>query len=140
MTATGRVRHYSGGPWELAAGYCRAARIGDQIVVSGSTAMKHGELVGKDDPAAQARQILETIEDALTALGSSRDEVVRYRIYLTHIEDTEAVIPVLAEFFGNVHPCGTLVAVAALMTPEILVEIEADAIVGSAAPVPAIPR
>jgi enamine deaminase RidA (YjgF/YER057c/UK114 family) len=109
--------------------------VGDQVFVSGCTAMKDGEVSGKDDPAAQARQTLATISNALAGLGSSIDDVVRYRIYLTSIGDWEAVAPVMAEVFGNVHPAGTLVAVNALIHPDLLIEIEVDAIVGSASPV-----
>ena len=135
MSHPNRSRVYSGGPWERVVGYSRATRVGDQIFVSGSTAMKDGQLVGKDDPAAQARQTLETIESALIASGSSLGDVVRYRIYLTRIQDWEAVAPVFAEAFGDVHPAGTLVAVAALIHPDLLIEVEVDAIAGSAGPV-----
>jgi enamine deaminase RidA (YjgF/YER057c/UK114 family) len=135
MTKPNRTRFYSGGPWELTVGYSRATRAGDQIFVSGCTAMKNGQVAGKGDPAAQARQTLETIREALAGLGSSLYDVVRYRIYLTRIADWEAVAPVMAEAFGNVHPSGTLVAVTALIDPELLIEIEVDAIAGSAAPV-----
>jgi enamine deaminase RidA (YjgF/YER057c/UK114 family) len=130
-----RTRFYSGGPWELAVGYSRATRVGDHILVSGCTAMKDGEVVGKDDPAAQARQTLATVSKALAGLGSSIDDVVRYRIYLTRIGDWEAVTPIMADVFGNVHPAATLVAVSALIHPELLIEIEVDAIAGSASPV-----
>jgi enamine deaminase RidA (YjgF/YER057c/UK114 family) len=132
---TSRQRVYSGGPWEAIVGYCRATRVGDKIVVAGTTAMKDGELVGRGDPAAQARQALETISQALLQLNSSLDDIVRYRIYLTNIEHWAAIAPVMSETFGRIHPVNTLVAVAALIDPDMLVEIEADAIAGSAAPV-----
>jgi len=135
MARHARTRHYSGGPWELAVGYCRGTRIGDLVAIAGSTAMKDGALVGPDDAAAQTRQTLETIGEALTTLGSSFEDVYRYRIYVTRMSDVEAVSGVLSEYFGKVHPSGTLVCVAALMTPEILVEIEVDAMVDSASPV-----
>ena len=82
-------------------------------------------------PARHSRRLAKR----LSALGSGFDDVYRYRIYVTRMQDVEAVSSVLAEYFGKVHPSGTLVCVAALMTPEILVEIEVDAIAGSAAPV-----
>jgi enamine deaminase RidA (YjgF/YER057c/UK114 family) len=132
MSSKLRTRYYSGGPWELTVGYTRATRVDDQIFVSGCTAMKGGAVVGKDDAAAQARQTLETVSQALAGLHSSIDDVVRYRIYLTRIGDWEAVAPVMAEAFGNVHPAGTLVAVSALIHPDLLIEIEVDAIAGSA--------
>src|SRR5680860_688943 len=111
MTSGQRQRFYSGGPWEQAVGYSRATRVGDQIYISGCTAMKDGGLVGKGDPAAQARQTILTIEGALVGLGSSLSDVVRYRVYLTRIADWEAVAPVLATAFGDVHPANTLLAV-----------------------------
>ncbi|CAN5790160.1 RidA family protein [soil metagenome] len=135
MTSQPRSRFYSGGPWELTVGYSRATRVGDQVFVSGCTSMKNGQVVGTSDSAAQARQTLETIAEALIGLGSSLHDVVRYRVYLTRIADWEAVAPVLAEQFGDVHPAGTLVAVAALIDPDLLIEIEVDAIAGSASPV-----
>jgi enamine deaminase RidA (YjgF/YER057c/UK114 family) len=135
MTVNARARYYSGGPWELVVGYSRATRVGDQIFVSGCTAMKDGEVVGKNDPASQARQTLETVREALAGMGSSINDVVRYRIYLIRIADWESVAPVMAEVFGKVHPAGTLVAVSALIHPELLIEIEVDAIAGSALPV-----
>jgi len=135
MTAPTRVRHYSGGPWELTVGYCRGTRIGDLIAISGSTAVKDNQVVGASDAAAQTRQTLLTIEEALQALGSSLRDVYRYRVFITQAEDGEAVLSVLTEFFGDVHPCATLVVITALLNPELLVEIEADAFVGSAAPI-----
>ena len=135
MTSGQRERFYSGGPWEQTVGYSRATRVGDQIYVSGCTALKDGQLVGKGDPASQTRQTLLTIEGALVGLGSSLADVVRYRVYLTRITDWEAVAPELAAAFGDVHPANTLLAVAGLIHPDMLIEIEADAIAGSAAPV-----
>ena len=113
MSKHTRTRHYSGGPWELAVGYCRGTRIDDQIAISGSTAMKDGVLVGVNDAAEQTRQTLDTVGEALTALGSAFDDVYRYRIYVTRMQDVDAVTSVLAEYFGKVHPSGTLVCVAA---------------------------
>ncbi len=130
-----RKRFYSGGPWETKVGYCRATRVGDQVIVSGTTAMKDGELVGPDDPAAQAEQTLQTIAAALAEAGTSIEDVVRYRVYLTRIEDYPTIAPVLASWFGDVHPCNTLLVVAGLIHPQMRIEIEADAIIGSAAPV-----
>ncbi len=135
MTTPTRIRHYSGGPLELKVGYCRGIRIGDMVAISGSTAWKDGQVVGLNDAAAQTRQTLETITDALGALGASIHDVYRYRVYITRVEDGDAVLGVLSEFFGDVHPTATLVVIAALVNPDLIVEIEADAIVGSAAPV-----
>lgn len=123
----------SGGPWEARGGYSRAVRVGDLIYVSGSTAVHEGELVGRGDVAAQTRRTLETIRTALESAGASLADVVRYRIFLTNIADHEMVIPILGEYFGEIRPAGTLVAVAALIHPDMLIEIEVDAIAGSAA-------
>ncbi|MGD9712379.1 MAG: Rid family hydrolase [Thermomicrobiales bacterium] len=130
-----RVRHYSGGPWELSVGYCRGTRIGDLVGISGSTAVKNGEVVGLGDAAVQARQTLLTIDEALQALGATMQDVYRYRVFLTRPEDGEAVTGVLAEFFGTVHPCATVVVISALLNPDLLLEIEVDAIAESASPV-----
>ncbi len=131
MSHQARTRVYSGGPWETIVGYSRATRVGDHIFVSGTTSMKDGRLVGQNDAAMQARQALATIECALMEAGASLQDTVRYRVYLTNIGDWEAVAPVMAEAFGNVHPANTLVAVAALIDPDMLVEIDLDAIAGS---------
>jgi enamine deaminase RidA (YjgF/YER057c/UK114 family) len=130
-----RKRIYSGGPLEKKFGYCRATRVGDLVFVSGSTAMKDGQVVGVGDPAAQTRQTVATIEKALREAGSSMDEVVRYRLFVTNAEDFPAVLKVLSETFGGIHPCGTRVVVTALVRPELVVEIEVDAVIGSATPV-----
>ncbi len=124
----------SGGPFEKAGGYSRAIRVGDHIYVSGSTAFKDGKVVGPGDVVAQTRQTLATIGDALQQAGSSFADVVRYRIYLTNVADSEKVIPIFGEYFGEIRPAGTLVAVSALIAPELMIEIEVDAIAGSAAP------
>jgi enamine deaminase RidA (YjgF/YER057c/UK114 family) len=130
-----RKRIYSGAPLEKKVGYCRATRVGDLVFVSGSTAMKDGQGVGVGDAAAQTRQIVATIEKALREAGSSMDEVVRYRLFVTNADDFPAVLKVLSETFGGIHPCGTGVVVTALVRPELVVEIEVDAVIGSATPV-----
>lgn len=135
QTQAGRTRVYSGGPWERTVGYCRATRVGDQVVVAGTTAMTSSGLVGGDHAGLQARQCLATIADALAGLGASIADVVRYRVYLTDPAQMELIAPELAAVFGDIHPAGTALVVAALIDPRLLVEIEVDAIVGSAAPV-----
>jgi enamine deaminase RidA (YjgF/YER057c/UK114 family) len=130
-----RQRFYSGGPFEKKFGYCRATRVGDLVFVSGSTAIKEGQVVGIGDPAAQTRQTLATIDRALQDAGSSMDEVVRIRIFVTNAEDSFTVVGVVAETFATIHPCSTLVVVTALIRPELVVEIEVDAVIGSATPV-----
>lgn len=128
-----KQRISSGGPWEAKGGYSRALRVSKHIAVSGSTAMKDGKVVGPGDVIAQTRQTIETISEALKQAGSSLEDVVRYRIYLTNIADSEQVIPLFGEYFGEIRPAGTLVAVAALIHPELLIEIEVDAIAGAGA-------
>ncbi|HET9661586.1 MAG TPA: RidA family protein [Thermomicrobiales bacterium] len=127
-----RQRISSGGPFEKIGGYSRAVRVGDHIYVSGSTAVKDGKVVGPGDVAAQTRQTLSTISDALEHAGATLEDVVRYRIYLTNIADSAQVLPIFGEYFGEIRPAGTLVAVSALIAPEMMIEVEVDAIAGSA--------
>lgn len=129
-----RIRHYSGGPLELRVGYCRGIRVGDMVAVSGTTALTEHGIVGLNDPVAQTRQTLQTITATLESLGASIQDVYRYRAYITRVEDGEAVLGVLTEFFGDVHPAATLVVIAALINPDLFVEIEVDAMIGSASP------
>jgi enamine deaminase RidA (YjgF/YER057c/UK114 family) len=121
----------SGGPFEKIGGYSRAVRVGDQVFVSGSTAVKDGQVVGPGDVVAQTRQTLSTITRALQQAGATLADVVRYRIYLTNIADRSKVLPIFGEYFGDSRPAGTLVAVSALISPEMMIEIEVDAIAGS---------
>ena len=124
-----RRRVDSGTKWEAMAGYCRAIRVGDRILVSGTTATNEkGELVGLDDAAAQARYILKKIEGAIVELGGSLADVVRTRIYVSDIYNWERVAQVHGERFKEIRPVNTLVQ-ANLVGPEYLVEIEAEAVV-----------
>ncbi|MFZ8995225.1 MAG: aldo/keto reductase [bacterium] len=119
----------SGSEWEEIAGYCRAQRIGDLIVVSGTTATAgHSRIVARGDAAAQTTFILDKISAALEALGSSMKDVVRTRIYLVNVEDTLAVSKAHGRVFGQIKPANTLLQVGGLVG-EYLVEIEADALV-----------
>jgi enamine deaminase RidA (YjgF/YER057c/UK114 family) len=120
----------SGTAWETMAGYCRAVRIGDRILVSGTTATGSDGLVGGDDPAAQARYAFDKIEAAIRQLGGRLEDVVRTRVYVSRIDHWEAVARVHGERFGRIRPVNTLVE-ARLVGPEYLVEIEAEAIVGA---------
>jgi enamine deaminase RidA (YjgF/YER057c/UK114 family) len=119
----------SGTPWEAKVGYSRAVRVGNQVFVSGTTAMKDGQLVGIGDASAQTRQILANIDWALQQAGATFEDVIRYRVYLTDITVWPQVAEALAETFAEIRPANTLVAIAGLVMPEMLVEIEADAIV-----------
>jgi enamine deaminase RidA (YjgF/YER057c/UK114 family) len=128
MTQVHRVS--SGLFWEPIVGYSRAIRVGPWICVSGTTAANEGGgAVGGDDVAGQARETLRRICDALAQLGASPEHVLRTRIYVTDIGRWEEVGRVHGEVFGNHRPATSMVEVAALIDPSLLVEIEADAYV-----------
>lgn len=121
----------TGGPWESKIGYSRAVRVGQSISVSGSTAMTPSGIVGKGDPYAQTIQMFKTIEAALKQAGASLSDVVRTRIYMTDIEQWQEVGRAHGEIFGAIRPATTMVEVKRLIDPDMLVEIEADAIVST---------
>jgi enamine deaminase RidA (YjgF/YER057c/UK114 family) len=124
-------RSASGTPWEPVVGYSRAVRIGNRVLVSGTTAtLPDGSIDGIGDPARQARRCLANIETALAALGARLDDVVRTRIYVTDISRWEAVGRVHGEVFGEIRPVTAMVEVSRLIGAEIMVEIEAEAVTG----------
>lgn len=124
----------SGARWESIAGYSRAVRVGDAIWVAGTSAVgPDGAVVGKGDPAAQLRRCVEIVQAALAELGAGLEHVVRTRMYVTDISQWEAIARAHGEAFGEIRPVTAMIEVKGLVDPDMLVELECDAVIPSRA-------
>ncbi|MCK9517607.1 MAG: RidA family protein [Dehalococcoidia bacterium] len=121
----------SGGPWEEVVGYSRAVRIGNVVAVSGTTAaMPDGSVYGGEDAYAQAYRAFEIAEQALREAGAKREDVIRTRMFVTDMARWEDFSRAHGDFFRETRPAATMVEVRRLMTPEMLIEVEIDAVIG----------
>ncbi|MBK8514915.1 MAG: RidA family protein [Saprospiraceae bacterium] len=124
-----RTKISSSAIWEDTIGYSRAVKVGNIIEVAGTAAVRSGDVVHTGDAYNQTKYIIKIIEHVLKQLDSGLQDVVRTRIYLKHVNDWEEVGRAHGEFFGKIKPASSMIAVSSMINPEMLVEIEATAII-----------
>jgi len=129
ISSKSRQHFSSGAEWEDIAGYSRAVRVGNQIEVAGTTSMINGELIGKGDIYLQTKTILFIIKEAIEGLGGTIEQTIRTRMFVTDISQWELVAKAHGEIFSNIKPASTMVEIVGLINSEMLIEIEATAIV-----------
>lgn len=126
-----RINYSSGAKWEDIVGYSRAVKIGNRIIITGTTAVENGEIAGKEDLYIQTKTIIQKIEKILNEAGASLEDVVRTRMFVTDISRWEEAGKAHHEFFKDIKPATTMVEISRLIDPDMLIEIEAEAVLDS---------
>jgi enamine deaminase RidA (YjgF/YER057c/UK114 family) len=129
MKMPDKIKYSSGVIWEDIVGYSRAVKIGDRILMSGTTSIVDGKIIGEGDPYLQTKTIIDNIETVLHQAGSKLEDIVRLRVYVTDISRWEEVGKALGETFKKIKPAQTLIGISALVDPKMMVEIEAEAVI-----------
>ena len=126
-----RINYSSGAVWEETVGYSRAVRVGDLIEISGTTSIDGDKVLGAGDPYEQSKLIIEKFSSVLNEAGGSLSNIIRIRIYVVNIDHWENISKAYSEYFRDIKPAATMVEVSALITPELLVEMEATAMLNT---------
>ena len=126
-----RINYSSGAVWEETVGYSRAVRVGDLIEISGTTSVDGDKVLGAGDPYEQTKVIIEKFSSVLNEAGGSLSNIIRIRIYVVNIDHWENISKAYSEYFSDIKPAATMVEVSALITPELLVEMEATAMLNT---------